>query len=186
MTKPDATELPRFKYHPDPVSTGSIAASDAECKSCGLARGWIYGGPTYCTAELDELLCPWCIADGSAHEKFAVEFVDPIAVGDYGSWSSVPQAVIEEIAFRTPSFNGWQQERWFTHCNDAGIFLGCAGKRELEKMEQALLEAIKLETGYDQEQWLEYFEQMDADYGPTAYVFRCLHCNTWGGYSDCA
>lgn len=178
--------LPRFKYHLDPIATGSIAASEVECKACGQVRGWIYKGPTYCEIDLNELLCPWCIADGTAHSKFEVEFVDQEAVRDYGNWTSVPKSVIEEVCFRTPCFNGFQQQRWFTHCNDAAIFVGCAGRPELEDLDPAALEAIKLESGYDEEEWAFYFHQMDANYGPTAYLFRCLHCAAWGGYSDCS
>ena len=28
-------ELPAFKYHPDPVATGSVLRSEAECCCCG-------------------------------------------------------------------------------------------------------------------------------------------------------
>jgi uncharacterized protein CbrC (UPF0167 family) len=178
--------LPEFRYHPDPVGTGSIISSSVECRACKKARGWIYVGPTYCEADLEEQLCPWCIADGSAHLLFGVEFVDPQGVGGYGDWVSPPRVFIEEISFRTPSFNGWQQERWFTHCDDGAVFLGCAGKQELEGLGRAVCEAIKSESGYDSEQWVSYFNRMDLNYGPTAYVFRCRHCGAWGGYSDCA
>ena len=186
MTDREVVGLPNFKYHPDPVVTGAFVASDVECKACGLARGWIYTGAVYCTEDLDNLICPWCINDGTAHSRFDAEFVDPEAVGGYGAWSSAPQSVVDEICFRTPSFSGWQQERWFTHCNDAALFMDCAGKTELEELYPAVIEAIRLESGYDEDQWAYYFEQMDADYGPTAYLFRCLHCDVWGGYSDCA
>jgi len=60
-------DLPVFRYHPDPIASGSVVASAAECVCCGEARGFIYTGPAYCEAELEEALCPWCIADGSAH-----------------------------------------------------------------------------------------------------------------------
>ena len=180
-----AVALPEFRYHPDPLRTGSITPSSVECRACKKSRGWIYVGPTYCEDELDEQLCPWCIADGSAHLLFGVEFVDPPGVGGYGDWPSPPKAVVEEICFRTPSFNGWQQERWFTHCEDAGVFLGCVGKAELESLDRAACDAIKFESGYDDEQWAYYFDRMDVNHGPTAYLFRCLHRGAWGGYSDC-
>jgi uncharacterized protein CbrC (UPF0167 family) len=182
---PNADELPRFRYHPNPVATGSLVRSDALCISCEKPRGWIYAGPIYCEAELDERICPWCIADGAAHLRFGVEFVDPAAVGGYGDWVSPPKEVVEEICFRTPSFNGWQQERWFTHCQDAASFQGFAGKEELESLDRAASDAIRIESGYDEEQWDDYFSQLDANDGPTAYLFRCLHCGAWGGYSDC-
>ena len=186
MTHRPVSDLPVFKYHPDPVVTGSFIPSDTMCRACEFQTGWIYIGPTYSQEELDEAICPWCIADGTAHEKFNVEFLDPPALGDYGSWSPVPQSVLEEICYRTPAFNGFQQERWFTHCNDGAIFLGCAGKSELENLGSEAIETIKLESGYTDEEWEDYFSQMDKDFGPTAYLFRCCHCGTLGGYSDCA
>ena len=184
MAELDVTVLPTFKYHPDPIASGSIIPSSSKCVACEVSRGWIYVGPTYCETDLDERLCPWCIADGTAHRKFGVEFVDPAGVGGYGQWELVPKTVIEQVCFQTPSFNGWQQEQWFTHCNDAAYFIGCAGKQELEKLDTAAYEAIKVESGYDEDEWTQYFNQMDVNTGPTAYLFRCCHCGAWGGYSD--
>ena|ERR1035438_9773954 len=81
MVEASDTALPRFTYHPDPLATGSFVLSSTECLACAKSRGWIYVGPTYCEAELDDHLCPSCIADGTAHRKFGVEFVDPLGVG---------------------------------------------------------------------------------------------------------
>ena len=62
--------LPVFLYHPDPIATGSIQPSATPCKVCGQARGYIYTGPVYTEIRnrLDDAICPWCIADGSAHD----------------------------------------------------------------------------------------------------------------------
>ena len=125
-------DLPTFKYHPDPLSTGSIEPSTKICLACGLSRGYIYKGQTYAQEELIDAFCPWCIADGTAHEKFEAEFVDAASVGDYGAWEPVSEEIVAEVAYRTPGFTGWQQERWFTHCRDAAEFLGPMGKVELE------------------------------------------------------
>ena len=43
--------LPIFKYHPDPLKTGSIKPSSAECACCGTSRGYIYAGPVYTIEE---------------------------------------------------------------------------------------------------------------------------------------
>ena len=103
--------LPSFRYHPDPIATGSVKPSEAVCTVCGRARGLIYAGPVYGGEEdYDEAICPWCIADGTAHDKLGVEFADASGVGGYGVWEPVPDAVVEEVAFRTPCFTGWQQE----------------------------------------------------------------------------
>jgi len=60
-------ELPVFKYHRDPLQSGSVAKSPESCRCCGKQRGYIYQGPAYSEEELEKALCPWCIADGSAH-----------------------------------------------------------------------------------------------------------------------
>jgi uncharacterized protein CbrC (UPF0167 family) len=139
--------LPTFKYHPDPLSTGSIEPSDAVCVACGLARGFIYKGSVYAVEELADLICPWCIADGTAHEKFDAQFVDVDGVGGYGDWQIVPFETVNDVAFRTPGFSGWQQERWFTHCGDAGEFLGPAGIKELGNFGSEAISAIQRESG---------------------------------------
>jgi len=35
------------------------------------------------------------------------------------------------------------------------------------------------------EDWQYYFGMLDRDGSPTAYVFQCLHCGRYLGYSDC-
>ena len=176
--------LPTFRYHPDPIDSGSIVSSDATCRSCGQARGYIYTGPVYAREELDDSICPWCIADGSAAARFHAEFVDPEAIGDYGNWEAVPSEVVEEIAKRTPGFSGWQQERWWTHCGDAAEFLGVAGKEELLERWPQAVDAIRVESEHTGATWDEYFAALSRDQGPTAYIFKCRHCGSMGGYSD--
>jgi hypothetical protein len=176
-------ELPRFKYHPDPLKTGSIVASDKECEVCGKARGFIYEGPIYCESE-PEAVCPWCIADGSAHTRLQAEFVARDAVGG-DNWESVRAQIADEIAFRTPGFSGWQQERWFTHCSDGAEFLGPMGKQELKQAGAEAVQVIRTECGYNADEWEEYFDALNAKDGPTAYLFKCRHCGRLGGYSDC-
>lgn len=48
----------------------------AVCQGCGKARGFVYVGPVYSVEELNDALCPWCIADGSAAEAFGASFTD--------------------------------------------------------------------------------------------------------------
>lgn len=179
--------LPSFTYHPDPIRTGRIIASDEICRSCGQSRGYVYAGAPYAVEELEEALCPWCIADGSAATKLHAEFVDAAAVGDYGRWEAVPDAVVDEIAHRTPGFAGWQQERWWTHCGDAAVFLGTAGRRELEAEWPDAIEAVRTDAGFGSESgtgWDGFYAALSRDHGPTAYVFRCRHCGQFGAYTD--
>jgi uncharacterized protein CbrC (UPF0167 family) len=177
-------KLPDFKYHPDPLTTGSIVPSIEACPVCGRSRGFAYDAIPYGPNEL-QLICPWCIADGSAHEKFGVEFIDTEGVGGYGQWTRVPNEVVAEVAFRTPGFAGWQQERWYTHCGDAAEFLGPMGKEDLEKMGPEAIEVVRVESGQQGADWEHYFSRLDRTSTATAYLFRCLHCGQLGGYSDC-
>jgi uncharacterized protein CbrC (UPF0167 family) len=177
-------ELPTFKYHPDPLSTGSIEHSQNECLACRQIRGFIYKGQAYAEEEFIDAFCPWCIADGKAHEQFGVEFVDSEGIGGYGVWESVSDEIIAEVAYRTPGFTGWQQERWFTHCSDAGEFLGLVGYDELCSYGPQAIIAIKEEIGFEGEEWDQYFRSLDKNGEPTAYLFRCRHCGALGGYSD--
>ncbi len=176
--------LPAFRYHPDPLATGSIVPSDLTCRVCGAARGFIYTGPSYGDEDLTEEVCPWCIADGSAHEKTDVEFTDAAAVGGDGEWPEVPDDVIDEVAFRTPGFHAWQQERWFTHCDDAAAFLGPMGLAELTALGPKAVAAIQNSTELEGHDWRRLLTSLRREAGPTAFVFRCLHCGTFGGYTD--
>jgi uncharacterized protein CbrC (UPF0167 family) len=176
--------FPDFKYHPFPLKTGSISSSAVVCQCCGLARGYIYNGPVYAEHNVGRI-CPWCIADGSAAEKFQAEFADATAIGDFGAWGYVSSSVVEEVSRRTPGFSGWQQERWWVHCNDAAAYLGRAGQEEIEEFGPDLEDALKRESGVSNSSWPEYFAAMEAGGSPRAYVFRCLHCGELGGYSDC-
>src|SRR3954452_7382977 len=118
--------LPTFRYHPDPIATGSIKPSGASCICCAEARGFVYAGPVYSTRNnLDDAICPWCIADGSAAKKFDASFTDAAGIGGGDEdWPEVSAGIIEEVSLRTPGYNSWQEERWFTCCDDAAAYLG--------------------------------------------------------------
>lgn len=176
--------LPAFKYHPNPIQTGSIQARDTVCECCGKARGYIYVGPVYAVEELEECICPWCIASGLAAEKFDADFVDPDGVGQ--GWEPVKQDIVQEVSRRTPGFPGWQQERWWTHCSDAGEFIGRAGAEEVMAHGDFTMTSMREDTGLDDPSKLQsYVDMLSKDGQPTAYLFRCRTCGMVGGYSDC-
>ena len=179
-------KLPTFKYYPDPVANGSIVESDTTCACCGEARGWIYVGPVYAIEEYDSCICPWCIADGSAHDRLGASFMDEVGVGGGGMWDAVPERIVEEVAYRTPGFSGWQQEQWWTHCGDAAKYLGRAGRRELEALGPEAVAAIRRASGLEEgAEWQRFLGALYKDGSPTAYVFRCSACGALGGYQDC-
>lgn len=184
-----SSQLPSFKYFQDPVGVEAVVKSQNECLSCNRVRGYVYKGP-YCGGpdelDLDSQLCPWCIADGSAAELFGIEFSDPDGVGSYGSWEQVSPEVVDEVSKRTPCFVSWQQNEWWTHCNDAAVFIDYAGKEELLKYGSECVENIK--NSYqpiDEDNWDAAFNAMQRDGSVIAYVFQCRHCGVLGGYWDC-
>ena len=169
--------LPSFRYHPDPVATGSVVRSDAACVVCGEARGFVYDGPVFSREHDDEPICPWCIADGAAHERYRAYFTD-------SEGFDVPREVLDEVMQRTPGFSGWQQEHWLAHCGDAAAFLGRAGTDELPPDAVESIREEVAEYGWPADDVEEYVESLDAEGSPTAYLFRCLHCGRHLAYSD--
>ena len=45
--------LPAFKYHPDPIGTGSIEAGEVDCVCCGEVREYTYVGPVYASTDFE-------------------------------------------------------------------------------------------------------------------------------------
>lgn len=173
--------LPTFLYHPDPLATGSILPSEAECVCCSRARGFVYGGPVYAEADVSRVsLCPWCIADGRAAERFDAMFTD------LDGSEPISDEAAALISRRTPGFSAWQQERWLVHCGDGAMFLGPVGAAELVGNEAALdiLRAQMAEGRWSAEQVEGYLSALDRDGQPTAYLFSCRHCGAYSTYSD--
>lgn len=107
--------LPVFKYHPNPLATGSVVESNTMCICCGESRGYIYTSSVYAAKELHHKICPWCIADGSAAKKFSATFVDSHPLYQAG----IEESIILEVTTKTPGYDTWQQEIWLSHCSDA-------------------------------------------------------------------
>lgn len=174
--------LPTFRYHPDPVATGSVDRSSTPCRVCGLVREAVYVGPVLSREEVGDEICTWCIADGRASAALGAEFTD---VG-WGVPDDIPAKVTDEIAKRTPGFVGWQQEHWLYHCSDGAAFLGRAGFEELREHPDAIEMLLREhdEFGWTPEKSKAYVEALHRDGDATAYLFRCLHCDRHIAYSD--
>ena len=171
--------LPHFPYHPNPVATGSVTPSDEPCACCGQERGWLYTGPVYAADAPATGICPYCIALGTAADRYHAGFADTVE-GD------VPQDVVRDILGRTPGFTAWQSPYWLTHCGDGAAFLGPAGTKELTAYPDAVdhlrrqCAAWKWPPG----QVEDFLGSLDKDGGPTAYLFRCRVCETHLAYAD--
>ena len=177
--------LPKFKYHPDPLDTGSVIADpDTPCLGCNRIRGYIYTGPAFSDVfhNLSHTLCPWCIADGSAAKRFKAVF------NDTGTMDEGSDEARREIETRTPGFEAWQQEMWLSCCGDGAAFLGRAGASELKGKPAEALPAVRsyLKENYDVSgaELQEFVAGLSKDDMPTAYIFRCLHCQKYLAYVD--
>jgi uncharacterized protein CbrC (UPF0167 family) len=172
--------LPSFRYHPNPLETGSIVESTAQCRCCGKARGYVYAVAPHTEQDVPEdSLCPWCIKDGSAYQEFGAEFVDVEGIS-----ADLPEEVARELIERTPGYSSWQVEQWRDCCGDAAAFLGPYGYKEIvaaeqkgENLKEPLLERIKAQMNYSDSQAALLFRSLNQFTGPAAYLFRCLKCN---------
>jgi len=164
--------LPIFRYHPDPIATGSIIASDETCVCCEQERGYIYTANAYCEEELENALCPWCIADGSAAKRFDATFSDsePLLQAE------VPEEVVEEVTRRTPGFVSWQQDEWLSCCDDACEFHGAPSREHLKALKGEAREDLLERMDLSEEEWPEFLKAYQSDGGPAIYHFICRHC----------
>jgi uncharacterized protein len=165
--------LPAFRYHSNPVVTGSVVASDTVCLCCGLTRGYVYVGGVYGakTEDLDKALCPWCIADGTASSKFEVVFVD----SDGSEPVDSPESS-EELATRTPGYIGWQGPYWTAHCGDYCDLIAVVGGEELRGLGDEVLKELEADLLQHFRRQGDAFEVLTKDGWAMGYLFRCLKC----------
>ena len=174
------TNLPEFKYHPDPLATGSIVPSEETCECCGEARGFVYCTPPYGERDI-EFLCPWCIADGSADTKLGASFSDSWPL----SQSGVSQKIIDEVTLRTPGYVCWQQESWVSCCDDACEFHGDAIPSELEELNEDERKRVAGEFDVPLSDFNEMLTHYAPKGSPAIYKFRCRHCGVTHYNWDC-
>lgn len=167
-----AETLPAFRYHPDPVATKAIQPSPVECVCCGKSRGFIYVGPVYATSDLDELLCPWCIADGSAAAKLGASFADSLSLTNAG----VPPPIVEEVNQRTPAYSCWQEPEWLAHCGDACEFRGDATHQDVASASEATKTQWLALYQQDEEGWAAATSDYEPGGDSALYKFVCRHC----------
>jgi uncharacterized protein CbrC (UPF0167 family) len=174
--------LPTFRYHPDPLKTAAVKPSGASCAVCGDARGYAYEGPVYGLEEIPGKLCPWCIADGSAAERFSATFTDDWALVKAG----IGAAAIAEVTTRTPGFTSWQGEQWLSHCDDACEFHGDLPPSELTRLADAVQQQLWPETTSTPDEWAAFLGNYTPGGDPSIYWFRCRHCGKDLFATDCS
>jgi uncharacterized protein CbrC (UPF0167 family) len=162
--------LPNFKYHPDPINTGTITTSDETCGCCGQARGFIYGPAVYSKHDVPSV-CPWCIDEGKIAEKYDAELSDSHPLYAAG----VPDEVVIEVSQRTPGYYSIQQEEWLCHCNDACEFHGEARISDLKALTNDGLNLLFDNSYLDENEWkyvLENYVTGDGEF----LKFVCRTC----------
>ena len=171
--------LPRFRYHPDPLRTGSVVTSDTVCVCCEKRRGFVYVASAYAEEELESVLCPWCISDGSAATRFDAEFNDSHELEAAG----ISDDIIDEVVRRTPGYISWQGARWLSHCGDACEFLGDLPADQLTSLDGDARAAIFADLSHDMT-WNRLLDEYEPGGQPAIYWFRCLHCGDDRYYAD--
>lgn len=171
--------LPFFKYHPNPIETGRIKTSDKICVCCEKATGFIYTAPVYSKWDLDESICPWCIADGNAAEKFGASF------NDCGDSSNISKDILKEILERTPGYESWQGNIWIYHCDDGCEFHGDLSKQEAKNLDENAVRTFCLDNDLEEELGKEFIQYYEKGGNPAIYKFVCRHCGEIKLYTDC-
>ena len=169
-------DLPHFIYHPDPLATGSFVEGEAKlCPSCGKESNVYYDLIPYCIDNIENL-CPFCIANGLAAEKFDAEFVQ-----DAECQGELDPEKDQLLFCQTPGYSSWQGENWLSCCQDYCAYLGTVGTKELKEMgiaEQVLADYEERGEYQDIEEYLV------KDGSLCGYLFRCLHCQKYQIWVD--
>lgn len=171
--------FPHFKYHPNPLATGVFDKSESVCPVCKQIRGYEYVGPFYSFNEV-EGICPLCIKNGKAAEKYRLTFVneDEIDSVDEG-------AFVDELTKRTPGCFFPQEDSWPSHCGDFCIFVESSRTEDISAWLKYLdkdLEAIKTRLGINKTELL--FELKRADSPLWWLLFRCKNCGEYRLIAD--
>jgi uncharacterized protein CbrC (UPF0167 family) len=107
-------ELPKFKYSPNAYKIGVFEEKEGTCSVCGEKRNLKYTSSFY-SVENPEYICPFCIADGKAAEKYDGEFndyagIEGVSPAPNDPSPTIPKEMLLEVSERTPSYTSWQQE----------------------------------------------------------------------------
>jgi uncharacterized protein len=163
-------DIPQFRYNPHAYELGIFKERAAVCPCCGETRSFTYEGPFYAADEIEEI-CPWCIKNGRAAEKFDGEFQDAASCEDVDK-----EEYLDELIHRTPGYAGYQQEIWLSHCGDFCAFTGYVGWKEIASFKDELKEDIEqIREDFDLS-LKELKETLVKDGSMQGYLFTCLHC----------
>lgn len=169
-------DLPFFKYHPDPLETGSFKEGEEKiCPCCGNKSKVYYSSFPYCSEDV-EYICPTCISNGEAARKFDAEFVQN------AEWhGELDMEKNDELFHRTPGYMSWQGEYWLSCCDDYCAYMGTVGTRELKAMDIAdeVIEEYVQRGAFE-----DIGEYLVKDGPMCGYLFKCIHCGKYHLWVD--
>ncbi|ODG90167.1 hypothetical protein BED47_12580 [Gottfriedia luciferensis] len=171
-------KLPNFKYNPNPIKLGVIIEEVTICPVCEQKRNFVYEGPFFSEEDV-EGICPWCIADGSAAQKYDGEFQDLESCDEVDS-----DEFVDELIYRTPGYTGWQQEYWLSHCGDFCSIIDYVGWEEVQHLEneiEADLNRLCEEYGLSIQ---EFKDTLKNDGNLQGYLFQCNCCKKHRLHAD--
>ncbi len=87
-----------------------------------MVRGILYSGSIYTRAKIKNL-CPWCIADGSAAERFNASFFDADFCDETGESVVLPEHVHRAGFDRTIGFATFNPIGWWVHCGEPAEYV---------------------------------------------------------------
>jgi len=169
-------ELPKFRYSPNAYELDLFEKKEGVCSVCNEKRAMKYTSSFY-SIEEPKYICPWCIANGKAAEKYDGEFndycgIEGISPDPNDPKPEIPQELLLEITNKTPSYVSWQQEVWLTHCNEPCAFIGYVDADDIQPYYEELREDIETYTEFNPEM-INYLSKDDSVVG---YLFQCLQC----------
>lgn len=200
-------ELPNFKYHPNPIETGSILKSDEKCQCCNVSKGYIYCGSFYSKHPVREF-CPWCIANGEAAEKFDGSFIASLESEFFISNLSnekisllekvmalfsnkpkypnndLPQESDLELFCKTPGFSSYQEEVWLEHCGKPCEYHGLAVTEDLQGISQEEIERLVNHSSMTLDDIKELAALPPKTKLDNLFKFKCINCNELRFWED--
>ncbi|HYD00201.1 MAG TPA: CbrC family protein [Phycisphaerales bacterium] len=178
-------DLPTFPLFPDPVRERVFTKTANACGICNQDRAVLYAGPVYGKRPTrDRLVCPWCIADGSAAATglfFNDSSTQSIGPGT-ARMTAADAALVEQ---RTPGFTTWQDNHWCACCDRACIYLGEADAEDLKGRWSQAVPSLFADCNWPPERVAETVERFERGGSPAAYIFKCQVCSKLQGYWDC-
>ena len=159
--------LPTFRYHSDPMKSGVFIESKKTCPICACVTGIEYVGPVYSFEDV-EGICPWCIKNGLAAEKYDLTFVDEDEIELVEDTH-----LTEELIKRTPGCFFPQDDCWPSKNGDYYSYLG--GVDLVRKNIDILQPQLNVIVTHLQISNDELTKALNSEHSPLWFlVFQCL------------